>query len=90
MIQLVSGAAGGSFVSAACKKISLGLILSPLTGMLGGEIGGKVLVSLTGSGADSNASDVQIFLAMLLGAVAGGAVITAFAGWIKQMLVRRF
>lgn len=89
MIQLVSGAVGGIFVNASCNKISLGAIISALLGMLGGEVGGKVLLSVTSRGAISNASDVQIFLASLLGAVVGGAVITALAGWIKEMLVRR-
>lgn len=89
MLQLVSGAAGGYFVSAAFNKISLGPIMSAFTGMLGGEIGGKVLVFLTNSGADSNASDVQIFLALLLGAVVGGAMLTALAGGIRQMLTKR-
>lgn len=90
MIQLVCGATGGNFVSAACNRISLGPIMSSVTGMLGGLVGGKVLLSLTGSGVSGNASDIQIFLASLLGGVVGGAVITALAGWIKEMLGKRF
>jgi len=90
IIQLVGGAIGGNFVNAACSRIGLGCIMSSLTGMLGGEIGGRVLLSLTGSGAAGNTSDVQIFLASLLGGTAGGAVITALAGWIKEMLAKIF
>lgn len=85
----MSGAAGGHFVSAAFNKISLGPIMSSLAGMLGGEIGGKILLALTGSGTAGDASDVEIFLASLLGGAAGGAVISALAGSIK-MLSKRF
>ena len=90
LIQLVSGAAGGNLVSAAFNKISLGPIMSSLAGMLGGEIGGKFLLSLTGGGVSGDTSDVEIFLASLLGGATGGAVISALAGCIKGMLKRRF
>lgn len=90
MIQLACGATGGNFVSAACNRISLGPVMSSLTGMVGGQIGGKVLLSLTRNAANGNASDVQIFLASLLGGILGGAVITVLAGWIKEMLGKRF
>jgi hypothetical protein len=90
LIQLVSGAACGNLVSAAFNKISLGPIMSSLAGMLGGEIGGRFLLSLTGGGAAGDTSDVEIFVASLLGGAMGGAVFSALAGGIKGMLRKRF
>lgn len=87
LIQLASGAAGGNIVSCGCEKISLGPIVSSLTGMLGGELGARVL-QLTARGQIENASDMKIFLTSLLGGAMGGAALTALLGWIKVMLSR--
>ena len=89
IIRLVSGAAGGNLVACGCDKISLGSTLSSLTGMLGGDIGAKVLQCLTGTEVFGTTSDVQIFLVNVLGGAVGGAVLTAFMGWIKTMFGRR-
>ena len=89
LIQLASGAVGGNLVSAAFRKISLGPIMSSLAGMLGGEIGGKFVLSLTGGGAAGDTSDIEIFLASLLGGAVGGAAISTLAGCIKGMLRKR-
>ena len=88
LIQLASGAAGGNIVSCAFEKISLGPIVSSLTGMLGGEVGGRLLQFAMGSGQMESVSDMQIFLTSLLGGAAGGAAVTALLGWIKEMLGR--
>jgi hypothetical protein len=88
LIQLVSGAVCGNIVSSATEKISLGPIVSSLTGMLGGEVGARLLQLVTVNGQLENSSDVRIFLTSLLGGAAGGAAITAVLGWIKVVLGR--
>jgi len=88
LIQLASGAAGGNIVSCGCEKISLGPIVSSLTGMLGGEVGARILQLVVASGQIESASDMQIFLTSLLGGAAGGAAMTALLGWVKEMLGR--
>lgn len=88
LIQLASGAVGGNIVSCGCEKIGLGPIVSSLTGMVGGEVGARVLQLVTLSGHIEHASDVQIFLTSVLGGATGGAAMTALLGWIKEMLSR--
>jgi hypothetical protein len=89
IIQLVSGAVGGCMVSGACHRIRLGAILSLITGMLGGQLGGRSLQLLVMDSPMNSASDVKIFLTCILGGAAGGAALTALLGWIKVLLSRR-
>jgi hypothetical protein len=90
LIQLASGAAGGNLVSCGCEKISLGPIVSSLTGMLGGDVGAKLLQLATAGGQIEGTSDMHIFLTSLLGGAAGGAAVTALLGWVKEMLSKWF
>jgi hypothetical protein len=76
-------------VSGACHRIRLGLILSVITGMLGGQLGARLLQLLSIDCPITSASDEQIFLTSILGGAAGGAAVTALLGWIKQLLSRR-
>lgn len=85
IIQLISGALGGSAAGAVSKESDLGTLGNTIAGALGGGIGGQILSSLLGIGGTAAASGLDIgtiISAFATGGVSGG--LTALVlGYLK-------
>ncbi len=88
IIQLVAGLIGGTSLGTALKGLSLGPIGNALAGLVGGGVLGQILQAvLTGSaGVDSGGVDLASVATNLIGGGAGGALLTALAGLVKNKL----
>jgi uncharacterized membrane protein YeaQ/YmgE (transglycosylase-associated protein family) len=99
IISIVSGIVGGNLTGAAIPDKSLGTLGNSVTGLLGGGIGHYILQALglfatiaathaTGATPQPEVAQHGLDLGTLLGNVAGsgagGAILTALAGWIKS------
>jgi hypothetical protein len=92
IIQLISGAAGGTVAGSAIKDLSLGTIGNFIAGMFGGGIGGQLtgLLSVaigTGFATDSiDGIHIGYLLQSAAGAGVGGMTLLVLAGAIKLSL----
>lgn len=90
IIQLVSGAAGGTVAGKLLKDSSLGGGLNALVGILGGGLGGQILGALGLGGAAAAEASTGLDLSSILGSVAGGGVgggvVLTVIGLIKKAL----
>jgi uncharacterized membrane protein YeaQ/YmgE (transglycosylase-associated protein family) len=82
IIQLLSGAVGGTLAGDLLKNLSLGVLGNSLTGIVGGFLGGQLLQNLLGVRlvADDNV-DLQSLFASVVGGGIGGAIVTAVVAW---------
>jgi hypothetical protein len=91
IIQLLSGAAGGTAAGALFKNLSLGALGNALAGLVGGGVGGKILGGLLGVAA-AKAGGGSLDFATILGSIVsggvGGGALTAVIGMIKQMMAK--
>lgn len=96
IIQLISGAAGGNIAGALFKKINLGILMNSIAGIIGGPLGG-FLLKLAGvagagaaaaGGADAVGLDIMSILKNVGAGGAGGGVLMAIIGLIKQMMAQ--
>ena len=95
IIQLISGAVGGSVAGALMKNFNLGLIGNSIAGPLGGGLGGQLLSMLTSGGASTagmaatgSGMDVASILSSVAGGGVGGAVVMAIVGLTKAKMAK--
>jgi hypothetical protein len=84
IIQLIAGAAGGNIVGAAAKQLDLGPVWNSIAGIVGGGIGGQILGAVLGGGAAASSGlDIGSIVEQI---VAGGGILMAIIGLIKQVM----
>ncbi len=92
IINLISGAGGGTLAGKLLKNFSLGGIGNALVGILGGGIGGQALsaLGLLGGGGDAMSAgggmDIGSILGSVVGSGIGGSVLMVVIGFIKKMI----
>jgi uncharacterized membrane protein YeaQ/YmgE (transglycosylase-associated protein family) len=86
IIQLASGAIGGNLAGSLLKKFSLGTLGNSIVGILGGGLGGQLLSMMGLGGAEAAAASTSMGLTSILGSVAGGGVVMAIVGMIKNTM----
>ncbi|WP_421694809.1 hypothetical protein [Aestuariivirga sp.] len=91
IIQLVVGAIGGNVAGRASPKIDLGSAGNSVAGAIGGVVLGQIIERMTGGAvtADQAAAmtsnlDIAGILTNVIGGGAGGAILTAIVGAIKN------
>ena len=89
IIQLIAGAIGGNAAGAGLKKASLGSTGNSIAGAIGGVILGQVISSMTGGAVPADAVaasglDIGSIITNLIASGAGGAILTAIVGLIKN------
>jgi hypothetical protein len=92
IIQLISGAVGGTGVAKATKTLDLGPVANAIVGALGGAGGGSILSSLIPAIAGTAANggfDIAVVAGQLVGGGVSGAIVTAIVGLIRNALVQR-
>ena len=101
IIQLVSGAVGGNVAGKFLKNLSLGTAGNSILGIIGGFGGGKLLEMLTGAegageavaasadAATSSGLDLTGILSNVGGGAAGGGVLTAIIGAVKNAVGKK-
>ena len=88
IIQLISGAAGGSALGAAVKNLSLGKLGDTITGLIGG-IGGAQLLAILGILTGGGGMDATAVAGDVVGGGAGGAALLAIVGAIKNAMGKK-
>ena len=92
ILGLLSGAIGGNVAGALMKNFSMGTLWNSVVGILGGGIGSQLLGMLgIGAAAATDAvgggmPDIGTLLGMAGSGVAGGGVLMAIIGMIKNMM----
>jgi hypothetical protein len=89
IIQVVAGLIGGNAAGSALKEKSLGTTGNSIAGGIGGLILGQILQAVMGGGvADPTAAaagmDIGKIVTDLIGGGAGGAILTAIVGMLKN------
>lgn len=89
IVNLLVGAAGGNALGAAAPGLNMGTITNTITGLIGGgvlsQIAPAILSILTGAAHDGS-YDVTSVTTQIIGSGAGGAILTAIVGLIKNRL----
>ncbi|MCX5519084.1 hypothetical protein OSH10_11615 [Kaistia defluvii] len=91
IIQVVAGLIGGNAAGAALKEKSLGTTGNSIAGGVGGIILGQILQALMGGAApDAGAAmagmDIGKIVTDIVGGGAGGAILTAIVGMLKNQV----
>ena len=99
IIQLVIGAIGGNVTGTAARNLSLGTTGNSIVGAIGGVVLTQILaamgIAVPGGGemaGDATAApaagglDIGTLIAQIIGSGAGGAVLTAIAGAVKNSM----
>lgn len=91
IIQLIAGAVGGNVAGKANTKFDMGGAGNSIVGAIGGVVLGQIIERLTGGAvtADQAAAatqglDIAGILTSLIGGGAGGAVLSAIVGALKN------
>ena len=89
IIQLIAGAVGGNAAGAALKDKSLGGGGNSIAGAIGGVILGQIVSRVTGGAVPADAVatsglDIGSIITSLISSGAGGAILTAIIGMIKN------
>lgn len=91
IIQLIAGAVGGNVAGKANTKFDMGGAGNSIVGAIGGVVLGQIVERLTGGAvtADQAAAatqglDLAAILSSLIGGGAGGAVLSAIVGALKN------
>jgi hypothetical protein len=85
-LQLFCGAVGGYIAGVGFSKLSWGALGDSLIGVAGGGGGGQIFEHFWAG--DAYCTDMEVFLASTLGGCISGALLLAFAGFMK-LIVRR-
>lgn len=92
IIQLVVGAVGGHAAGGAVKNAHLGAAGNTVAGALGGVAGGQLIQALVPA-FEHAASTGNFSLGSIIGQViasgAGGAILTAVVGLLKNMMAAK-
>ncbi len=83
LINLVAGAVGGNAVGKASPAIDMGTILNSVTGVVGGGILGQ-LIPLVLPALMSGNLNISNIITQVIGGGAGGAILTALIGLVKN------
>lgn len=91
IIQVVAGLIGGNAAGAALKEKSLGTTGNTIAGGVGGVILGQILQAVMGGAApDAGAAmagmDIGKIVTDIVGGGAGGAILTAIIGMLKNQV----
>jgi uncharacterized membrane protein YeaQ/YmgE (transglycosylase-associated protein family) len=86
LMNLVAGAIGGNAVGKASPSFDLGTLGNTISGFVGGGVLGQVVTLLLPS-LVSGKFDVGTIVTQLIGGGAGGALLTAIVGAIKNKAV---
>jgi len=93
LISLISGAVGGNVAGATMPDKNLGVIGNTLSGILGGGIGGYILQALgvlaTAQATGGTGFDIGSIIANIGSSGAGGAILMAVIGLIKNATEKR-
>ena len=89
IIQLIAGAVGGNAAGAALKDKSLGSTGNSIAAAIGGLILGQIVSRMTGGAVPADAvatsgMDIGSIISNLIASGAGGAILTAIVGMIKN------
>ncbi len=91
IFQLAAGVAGGNAVGSVLKKASLGSTGNSIAGAIGGVIVAQIIQRVTGVAVSPDAAaaavsnfDAASLLKSIIGGGAGGAILTAIVGMIKN------
>ena len=91
IVQLIAGAAGGNVAGKANSKFDMGGAGNSIVGAIGGVVVGQIIERVTGGAvtADQAAAatqglDIAGIITSLIGGGAGGAVLSAIIGMIKN------
>ena len=91
IIQLIAGAAGGNAAGAVLKGKSLGGAGNSIAGAIGGIIVAQIIQRLTGvavapdaAAAAASGLDIGMIIKEVIASGAGGAILTAIVGAIKN------
>lgn len=91
IIQLIAGAVGGNVAGKANTKFDMGGAGNSIVGAIGGVVLGQIIERLTGGAvtADQAAAatqglDIAGIITSLIGGGAGGAVLSAIVGALKN------
>lgn len=96
IIQLISGAVGGTALGAAAKNLSLGTAGNSIVGALGGLGGGTLLGGLMAGGGEMAAAageaaggaDIGALIGQVGSGAVGGGVLMAIVGVVKKMMTK--
>jgi uncharacterized membrane protein YeaQ/YmgE (transglycosylase-associated protein family) len=90
IISLIAGAVGGNGAGAILKNLSLGTLGNSIIGILGGGLGTALLGMLTGGdpAAAAGGLDIGSIVSSLVSGGAGGGVLLAIVGVLKNMLAK--
>jgi uncharacterized membrane protein YeaQ/YmgE (transglycosylase-associated protein family) len=81
LVQVVSGALGGSAAGAAAKQYSLGAVGNAIAGAVGGGIAGQLIGTMAGQLIEGWVGDIA-------GGAVGGAILALIAGVIRNMTAK--
>lgn len=91
IIQLIAGAVGGNAAGAALKGKSLGTAGNSIAGAIGGIVLAQIIQRVTGVSISPDAAatavstlDIGTLIKSIVGGGAGGAILTAIIGMIKN------
>jgi hypothetical protein len=92
IVQLVSGAVGGTAAGSILKDLSLGKPGDAISGAIGGGVVGQILNSVLGGGAgggEVGGMDVATLVRDIVGGGVGGAVVMAIIGMLRNAMMKR-
>lgn len=85
IIQLVAGAVGGNLAGAA-RNLSLGPAGNTIAGAIGGLGGGWLATLIPALQTTAESFDITALLGQIVGGGAGGAILTAIVGMVRNMM----
>lgn len=88
IVQLLSGAVGGNVAGGLMKNLSLGTLGNSLAGIVGGGLGGQILTALFNMPTAELGLDPMTILTQVLSGGAGGGVMLAIIGVIRNMMAK--
>ena len=91
LVQVVSGAAGGTVAGSVLKDLSLGKPGDAISGAIGGGVVGQILGSLLGGGGGGDVAglDVGSLVKDIFGGGIGGAMVMALIGVLRNAMMKR-
>ena len=91
IVQLIAGAIGVNAAGKASSKLNLGGAGNSIAGAIGGVVLGQIIERLSGGAVPADAAaaaasglDIGALISSLIGGGAGGAILTAIIGAIKN------
>ncbi|MCA0316528.1 MAG: hypothetical protein LCH88_00525 [Proteobacteria bacterium] len=89
LIQLLGGAIGGNAAGKASPNLDQGTLINSIAGLLGGGIGGQIVASILPQLMAGGGLSVGGILTSLVSGGAGGGVLLAILGIVRNMMASR-